>query len=214
MVMGDVYKKLGEETYPIRDSFLKPGPIKLIPHVGEEHYGGEKGEEVLESVNAFLHFNEETVIESLKTKGIDLAFKLERIGHGCQCARNDPLLVKLQRQNMTCEVCITSNDKILSTKVNNTAIFPTYPVLAFIEKKVPIVLCSDDPAIFTQGRFGCILNGEYIKLYKLLIEFGKSPDETLMELKEIANRSINKSLALSDNDVLKQKYISENDALI
>jgi len=185
-------------------------PFKLIPHVGEEYYGDD-GNECLESVNSYLHFNDTKVINSLENKKIKLFFKLERIAHGCQCARSIPLLKKLNKQQVTCELCLTSNDNILSTKVTDNAIFLKPPVITMLNANVPVILCSDDPAIFTQGNEGCILNSEYLKLYKMLLANKKTHGEALIFLKDIANRSIKKSLALSNP--AKIKYIGMNNIL-
>jgi hypothetical protein len=187
----------------------KVNQVKLIPHVGEEYYGDD-GSECLESVNSYLHFNDPKVIKSLQKNNVELFLKLERIAHGCQCARSEKILDKLKKQQVTCELCLTSNDNILSTKVT-TDIFEEPPIITMLNKKVPVILCSDDPAIFTQGNEGCILNSEYLKLYKMLLEHGKNHSEALMCLKDIANRSIDKSLALTDTD--KKKYIANNDSL-
>jgi hypothetical protein len=74
-----------------------------------------------------------------------------------------------------------------------------------LERNVDVVVCSDDPAVFSMGEKGCILNDEFKKLYDLLINYGKTQEQALTKLVEIANRSIEKSLALSPDDKLKFK---------
>lgn len=207
-LLNATYRRIGD-TSPI-PSQLPNSKVNLIPHVGEEYYG-ENGDNSLESVNAYLHFNEPNITEKLGKNGVSLGFNVIRLGHACQCGRSQELLDKLEKQQMVCEICLTSNDKILSTKVNEDGIFKEPPVISMVKNNVPFVICSDDPAIFTQGDLGCILNFEYGYLYKLLKIEKYSDEDAFNKLREVANRSIEQSLALSSDQ--KERYIIENSAI-
>ncbi len=75
----------------------------------------------------------------------------ERIGHGI-AAIEDPALVKhLREQDVPLEICITSN--LVTGVVKSLA---DHPVRRLYDAGVPIVLNTDDPAMF-----GCSLVGEY-----------------------------------------------------
>ena len=75
----------------------------------------------------------------------------ERIGHGIS-AIDDPLLVRhLRDRSIPLEICITSN---LVTGVVKR--IEDHPVRRLYDAGVPIVLNTDDPAMF-----GCTLTGEY-----------------------------------------------------
>ena len=209
------------------------GPIKLIPHVGEEYYGDD-GENVLKSVGAYLQFNEESTIDAFAKLGVPLQCKLERIAHGCQCARSVELCKKLAYQKMTCEICISSNNAIQSTRATNykenttpenleldlenlkpddeNTFFVAPPLIILLKKNVPVVLCSDDPAVFSMGEKGCILMEEYEEAYNLMKKYYYSEKDALTELVEIANRSIEKSLALIPRD--KDKFKTDNNGLL
>jgi len=101
-----------------------------------------------------------------------LALGAERIGHGIAAARDEALMRHLREQDIPLEVCITSN---LVTGVVNR--IEDHPIRQLFDAGVPIVLNTDDPAMF-----GCTLVGEY----RLAAErFGFS--ET--ELRGIANNA-------------------------
>jgi adenosine deaminase/aminodeoxyfutalosine deaminase len=80
-----------------------------------------------------------------------LALGAERIGHGIAAARDPDLMRRLREEDIPLEVCITSN---LVTGVVKR--IEDHPVRRLFDAGVPIVLNTDDPAMF-----GCTLVGEY-----------------------------------------------------
>jgi len=95
-----------------------------------------------------------------------LAIGAERIGHGIAAAEDDALMFHLHERDIPLEICITSN---LVTGVVKR--LEEHPVRRLFEAGVPIILNTDDPAMF-----GCTLVGEY----RLAAErFGFSQDELI-----------------------------------
>jgi len=83
----------------------------------------------------------------------------ERIGHGIG-AIEDPLLVQhLAQRRIPLEVCPTSN-----FATGAAARYDEYPLRRLVDAGVPVVLNTDDPAMFH-----CTLNGEY---RRAAVEFG------------------------------------------
>jgi adenosine deaminase/aminodeoxyfutalosine deaminase len=80
-----------------------------------------------------------------------LALGAERIGHGIAAVRDPALMRHLRERDIPLEICITSN---LVTGVVRR--IEDHPVRRLFEAGVPIVLNSDDPAMFR-----CSLAGEY-----------------------------------------------------
>jgi len=80
-----------------------------------------------------------------------LALGAERIGHGIAAVRDAALMRHLRERDIPLEICITSN---LVTGVVKR--IEDHPVRRLFEAGVPIVLNSDDPAMFR-----CSLAGEY-----------------------------------------------------
>jgi aminodeoxyfutalosine deaminase len=80
-----------------------------------------------------------------------LALGAERIGHGIAAARDPRLLRHLREHGIPLEICITSN---LVTGVVKRV--EDHPVRRLFDAGVPIILNTDDPAMF-----GCTLVGEY-----------------------------------------------------
>lgn len=75
----------------------------------------------------------------------------ERIGHGIAAVRDPALLRHLRERDIPLEICITSN---LATGVVKR--IEDHPVRRLYDAGVPIVLSTDDPAMFR-----CTLAGEY-----------------------------------------------------
>ncbi len=80
-----------------------------------------------------------------------LVLGAERIGHGIAAVRDPELLRHLRDRDIPLEISITSN---LVTGV--VARLEDHPIRALYDAGVPIVLNTDDPAMF-----GCTLTDEY-----------------------------------------------------
>src|ERR1017187_5927857 len=91
--------------------------------------------------------------ESTGPESVWAALKLgaERIGHGIAAARDAELMRQLRERDIPLEICLTSN---LITGVVNS--LDEHPLRRLYDAGVPIVLNTDDPAMF-----GCTLTGEY-----------------------------------------------------
>jgi aminodeoxyfutalosine deaminase len=80
-----------------------------------------------------------------------LSIGAERIGHGISAVEDRMLMAHLRERDIPLEISITSN---LVTRVVKRV--EDHPVRTLYESGVPIVLNTDDPAMF-----GCTLVGEY-----------------------------------------------------
>jgi adenosine deaminase/aminodeoxyfutalosine deaminase len=91
--------------------------------------------------------------ESMGPESIWAALRLgaERIGHGIAAAQDPTLIRHLRENDIPLEICITSN---LVTGVVKR--LEEHPVRQLFDAGVPIVLNTDDPAMFR-----CSLTGEY-----------------------------------------------------
>ncbi len=91
--------------------------------------------------------------ESMGPESIRAALRLgaERIGHGIAAAQDPDLMRCLRERDIPLEICITSN---LATGVVKR--LEEHPIRRIYDAGVPIVLNSDDPAMF-----GCTLLDEY-----------------------------------------------------
>jgi aminodeoxyfutalosine deaminase len=97
-----------------------------------------------------------------------LAIGAERIGHGIRSIEDPRLVEHLRENSIPIEVCITSN-----VRTGAVASLAEHPVRRLFEAGVPIVLNTDDPALF-----GCTLTGEYELASR---EFGFT-DEELVQI--------------------------------
>jgi aminodeoxyfutalosine deaminase len=75
----------------------------------------------------------------------------ERIGHGIRSVEDPALVAHLAARKIPLEICITSN-----VRTGAVASLAAHPVKRLFDAGVPIVLGTDDPALF-----GCTLTSEY-----------------------------------------------------
>jgi aminodeoxyfutalosine deaminase len=75
----------------------------------------------------------------------------ERIGHGIRAIEDPALVAHLAAEQIPLEVCITSN-----LRTGAVPSLAAHPVKRLYDAGVPIILNSDDPALF-----GCTLTSEY-----------------------------------------------------
>jgi adenosine deaminase/aminodeoxyfutalosine deaminase len=88
----------------------------------------------------------------------------ERIGHGIRAVEDPALMEHLREKNIPLEISITSN-----VRTGAVASLKDHPVRRLYDAGVPIILNTDDPALFE-----CSLPGEYDLAGK---EFGFSAEE-------------------------------------
>lgn len=88
----------------------------------------------------------------------------ERIGHGIRAIEDSALVAHLASKQIPLEICITSN-----VRTGAVPSLAAHPVRRLYDAGVPIILNSDDPALF-----GCTLASEYELAAR---EFGFTEDE-------------------------------------
>jgi len=116
------------------------GPAEWFPEVFA--FAREAG------LHLTAHAGEGTSPESIWAA---LQLGAERIGHGISARSDEALMRHLREEDIPLEICITSN---LVTGVVKR--IEDHPVRQLFDAGVPIVLNTDDPAMF-----GCTLVGEY-----------------------------------------------------
>src|SRR4051794_924925 len=101
-----------------------------------------------EGLRLHAHAGEGTSPQSIWSA---LEIGAERIGHGISAVEDEALMLHLRERGIPLEICVTSN---LVTGVVRRV--EDHPVRRLFDAGVPIVLATDDPAMFR-----CSLVGEY-----------------------------------------------------
>ena len=99
-------------------------------------------------LHTVCHAGETTTAQSVWDA---LAIGAERIGHGVRSIDDPKLVAHLRASNIPLEISISSN--VRTGSVNSVA---DHPVRKLCDAGVPIILNTDDPALF-----GCTLTSEY-----------------------------------------------------
>jgi len=83
-------------------------------------------------------------------------FGADRVGHGTAASKSAEVMELLRSRDVCVEVCPISNR--LTNAVNES---DSHPVVAFIEHKVPFVICSDNPSIHSSS-----LSEDYFEFFR------------------------------------------------
>jgi len=74
----------------------------------------------------------------------------DRIGHGLSLAERPELATRFRNRGIALELCPTSNREVVGYRdpaIAASARYPVYPLRAFIDLGLPLVLCTDNPGI-------------------------------------------------------------------
>jgi len=107
----------------------------------------------------------------------------ERIGHGIRAIEDPALVAHLAAKNIPLEVCITSN-----LRTGAVASLASHPIRRLYDAGVPIILNSDDPALF-----GCTLTSEYALAAR---EFGFTEEELAALARNAFRYAFEESIAI------------------
>jgi aminodeoxyfutalosine deaminase len=161
LVLRWIYDIPGESGIPAADATLAyaldHGPSALVgfglggPEIGvpraqfQPHFDAARAAGLHSVPHAGETTGPETVWEALRLLGA------ERVGHGTSAAADPALLRHLADEEITLEVCPSSN---VATRA--VASLSEHPLSVFAEAGVPVTINSDDPPMF-----GTTLNAEY-----------------------------------------------------
>jgi len=113
---------------------------------------------------------------------------VERIGHGIGAVHDPGLMDLLAERRIPLEVCPTSNLRTgaLAAQLHNAdATLRQHPLPQLLRHGVPVVLSTDDPAMFHASLLGeyeaaaqmGLSNGELVSLHRAAFEHAFLPDE-------------------------------------
>ena len=161
LVLRWIYDIPGESGLPAAEATLgyalDHGPEALVgfglggPEIGvprpqfQPHFDAARAAGLHSLPHAGETTGPETVWDAVRLLGA------ERIGHGTSSAADPELLAHLAVEQITLEVCPSSN---IATRA--VATLAEHPLRTFVEAGVPVTINSDDPPMF-----GTTLNDEY-----------------------------------------------------
>jgi adenosine deaminase len=127
-------------------SFGLGGPEIGVPRSQfGEHFAAAKAAGLRSVPHAGESTGPETIWDAIDNLGA------ERIGHGIAAAQDERLMARLREDNITLEICPTSN--VCTRSVPSLA---EHPLPALVAAGVPVTINSDDPPMFSTT-----LNHEY-----------------------------------------------------
>jgi adenosine deaminase/aminodeoxyfutalosine deaminase len=134
-------------------SFGLGGPEIGVPRSQfGEHFAAAKAAGLRSVPHAGESTGPETIWDAIDNLGA------ERIGHGIAAAQDERLMARLREDNITLEICPTSN--VCTRSVPSLA---EHPLPALVAAGVPVTINSDDPPMFSTT-----LNHEYEVAARLL----------------------------------------------
>lgn len=101
-----------------------------------------------------IHAGETGIIENIRQAVID--FGADRIGHGTAAGKCEKTMELLAEKDICVEVCPISN-RLTGAAPPGAA----HPMIHFIKKSVPFVICSDNPALHQAN-----LNADYFEFIR------------------------------------------------
>ena len=132
------------ETVKVASKYLGKGVVGIDLAGAEGLYPTKDFEDIFEyakklNVPFTIHAGEADGPSSVKDA---IRFGAKRIGHGVRASEEEPLVELLAKENITLEICPTSN---LCTAIYKN--IEDIPVTEFIKKGVNITINTDDPTI-------------------------------------------------------------------
>lgn len=151
----------------------------------------KSGEIIGERIGVTIHAGETPTYDDGKkgNESIDEALDMgaDRIGHGVQAVSNIETLERLKKSGATVEICGVCN---ISSIPLNTKGMAIHPVQEFLNREIPITICTDNDAI-------CGTN--ITKEYAQFLFTGHSELMNWNAVKEVAKNGVNSSF-ISDKD--------------
>lgn len=146
----DAYKQLDCPEFVVgldlagNEDLYTPKNTALMFKEAKEKYG----------LGITIHAGETGNVNNIKDAIVN--YKADRIGHGTAAIKSLEVMNLLYEEDVCVEVCPVSNR--LTNAVRESE---SHPALAFIDHKVPFVICSDNPAIHISS-----LSHDYLSIYQ------------------------------------------------
>lgn len=162
-LMGDVSRTFGLENAENNYKMFKENPFEGFIGIGlggaeskgpSKDFGPVFEKAHKDGLHAVAHAGEDQPSESI-WDAINICHA-ERIGHGITASQDEKLMEYLRDNKIPLEVCPTSN--VFTKKYVKS--MAEHPVRTFYDKKIPVVIGTDDPIFF-----GVELLDEYWNLY-------------------------------------------------